>query len=121
MQRHEEWVLTIKENYVLKPHGRGSGAECKEVKVATEGSRKSGCPLGVMRLKKLSLPPPSPPPDCCVFEQNRKSSKQEVMIKADIVELDLCLHEGEGNTVLSGGAMQMVVIVIGMAQERIRD
>lgn len=62
MQRHEEWVLTIKENYVLKPHGRGSGAECKEVKVATEGSRKSGCPLGVMRLKKLSLPLLSPFP-----------------------------------------------------------
>lgn len=67
--------------------------------------QKVGVPIRSYEAKEALPPTPTPPPDCCVFEQDRKSSKQEVMIKADVVELDLCLREGEGNTVLSGGPM----------------
>lgn len=44
-----------------------------------------------------------------MFEQNRKSSKQKIRMNVEVVELDLCLHEGERNTVPSGGSMQMIV------------
>ena len=53
MQRHEEWVLTIKEGYVPKPHGRGLWAECKDVKVSLKGEQKMRVPVRSYEAKAL--------------------------------------------------------------------
>lgn len=76
MQRYEVWVLTIKEGYVPKPHGRGLGAECKEVKVGYTGEQKMRVPVRSYETKDV-LPPKDKRIAVCLNRtenlQNRKS------------------------------------------------